>query len=153
MITYRKATVDDIETLANLRSYFLMEYEGFDSEELRVKVEEAVTSYLRKAMPLNEFASWVAVDGEKIVGTSGLSFSVMPPISTSLEGKAAYVMNMYTLPEYRRQGLAQKLFELIVNEAKERGYNRVTLNASDMGKPLYKKFGFIDVKGDMEYYF
>ena len=51
-------------------------------------------------------------------------------------------MNVYTRDEYRRQGVARKLVTMLINEAKERGVTEISLDATDMGKPLYITLGF-----------
>ena len=61
-------------------------------------------------------------------------------------------MNIFTFPEYRGQGIGTKLFEMIVEEAKIRGCKKITLNATDAGRPLYMKYGFTDVIGDMVFH-
>ena len=59
-------------------------------------------------------------------------------------------MNMYTKPEYRRKGIAYKTLDLLVAESKQRGIDAVSLEATDMGKPLYKKYGFVKMNDEME---
>ena len=53
-------------------------------------------------------------------------------------GKKAYIMNMYTDPSYRRQGIAYKTLDMLVNVSKERGVKQISLEATDMGRPLYE---------------
>ena len=65
-------------------------------------------------------------------------------------GKKAYIMNMYTKPEYRRKGIAYKTLDLLVAEAKQRGIYAISLEATDMGKPLYDKYGFVKMNDEME---
>ena len=67
-------------------------------------------------------------------------------------GKVTYISNMFTYPEYRKHGIATKLFALTVEEAKKQGCIKILLNATDMGRPLYEKFGFKDTANDMVYY-
>ena len=69
-----------------------------------------------------------------------------------LAEKVAYIMSMYTFPMYRNQGIGTELFKRIVDEAKQLGYKKITLNATDMGNPLYEKYGFKDVQGDMNFF-
>ena len=87
---------------------------------------------------------------DKIIGTSGLCFYKRPPSYKNISGEVAYIMNMYTEPQYRCQGIASTIFEKTVSEAKAMGYKKICLNATEMGKPLYMKFGFKDVDGEME---
>ena len=152
MITYRKATLSDAEKLAEIRSFFLKEMNNVTSEEDRVIVEQANLEYLRKALYDNTFISWIALDNEVIIATSGLSFSVVPPFFNILTGKVAYIMNMYTLPSYRNRGIGSELFKKIIDEAKQLGYKKITLNATNMGRPLYEKYGFKDVSDGMAFF-
>jgi GNAT superfamily N-acetyltransferase len=57
---------------------------------------------------------------------------------------------MYTLPEHRGRGIATVLFERLLDEARERGYKKISLHATDMGRPIYEKFGFSGVDNEME---
>lgn len=59
-------------------------------------------------------------------------------------------MNMYTKPEYRRKGIALKTLNLLVEDAKNRGITAISLEATDMGRPLYEKYGFVKMKDEME---
>ena len=149
MITYRKAILSDAAKLAEIRSIFLKEINNVTSEEERIIVEQANLEYFRTALGNNTFTSWIALDNEEIIATSGLSFSIVPPVFHVLDGKVAYIMNIFTFPLYRNRGIGTELFKRIVEEAKQFGYKKITLNASDMGKPLYEKYGFKDVHGGM----
>jgi len=68
------------------------------------------------------------------------------------DGKAAHIMNMYVAPGYRKQGIGTELFKLTVEEADIRNAKKLTLNATDMGRPLYEKYGFESVGGSMVFY-
>lgn len=59
-------------------------------------------------------------------------------------------MNMYTAPEYRRQGIAFHTLNLLVKDAKERGVSQIALETTDMGRPLYEKYGFKKMNDEME---
>ncbi|WP_439743805.1 GNAT family N-acetyltransferase [Bacillus pseudomycoides] len=64
--------------------------------------------------------------------------------------KAAYILNMYTLPEYRGNGLAEKLLEHCIEECEENGVKRIWLHPSKDGELLYKKMGFTYKENEME---
>ena len=121
-------------------------------EEERVVVEQANLEYFRKSLCENTFVSWIALDNNEIIATSGLSFSEVPPFPPIIDGKVAYIMNMFTFPSYRNQGIGAELLKRIVEEAKQLGYKKITLNASEMGRPLYKKYGFKDVDNAMDFF-
>ncbi len=59
--------------------------------------------------------------GEKIVGTSGISFVEKPPYYSNPSGGIGLLSSMYTDPAYRRMGIARTLLDKVVNEAKACG--------------------------------
>ncbi|MBQ5769249.1 MAG: GNAT family N-acetyltransferase, partial [Clostridiales bacterium] len=89
------------------------------------------------------FVSYIAVDGDKIVGTSGMSFVEKPPYFGCPSGKLGLLSSMYTDNNYRRQGIAKKLLSMVVDEARAYGCGVVQITASDMGVLLYSDFGFV----------
>ena len=46
------------------------------------------------------------------------------------------------LPEYRRQGVAHELVQMLIDETKEKGVTEISLDATDLGRPLYESLGF-----------
>ncbi len=55
-------------------------------------------------------------------------------------------MNMYTALEYRIQGIAIYTLDLLVNDVREQGVSQIALEATEMGRPLYEKYGFVLLK-------
>lgn len=76
-------------------------------------------------------------------------FQVMPTYHNP-SGKKAYIMNMYTVPEYRRRGIAIKTLDMLIKDTKNKGITSISLEATDMGRPLYEKYGFIKMNDEME---
>lgn len=59
-------------------------------------------------------------------------------------------MNMYTNPKYRRKGIAYKTLDMLIKEIKSKGISSISLEATDMGRPLYEKYGFVKMNSEME---
>ena len=97
------------------------------------------------------FVSWLAVDGDKIVGTSGMSFVEKPPYFKYPNGRIGLLSSMFTENDYRRQGIAKELLSRVMNEAKEYGCGCVQITASDMGILLYSDFEFVKNGNFMQY--
>lgn len=57
---------------------------------------------------------------------------------------------MYTRPEHRRKGIAYKTFDILVRASKDRGITVISLEATDMGRCLYEKYGFEKMSHEME---
>ncbi|MDR2532667.1 MAG: GNAT family N-acetyltransferase [Oscillospiraceae bacterium] len=145
MIEYRKANISDIQYLVQYRKQQLIdEGEVFDNE-----IDNELFDYFTSSISDNSLISWLAVDGEKIIATSGICFYQLPPTSRNPSGKNAYITNMYTLPEYRKQGIGTQLLQLVIDEAKAQNYKVIRLHASADGKSIYSKAGFCDTDGFM----
>ena len=89
-------------------------------------------------------------DNETFIGAGGVSFYQVMPTYHNPTGKKAYIMNMYTVSEYRRQGIAFHTLDLLVKDAREQGVSQIALEATDMGRPLYEKYGFVKMEDEME---
>ena len=86
---------------------------------------------------------YVAEENGNIIATGAVVFYFYPPSYTNKSGKIAYITNMFTSPEYRRQGIATKMLKLLEDEAKRRNIHVMRLGASKLGRPVYEKFGFL----------
>lgn len=82
------------------------------------------------------------VDGE-VVASATTALFVRPPYPGNLAGREGYLLNMYTLPAHRRQGLAGALLDQMADYAVAQQLGRVWLHASDEGRPLYERIGFV----------
>ncbi len=148
-VQYRKLTENDLDTFIGMRICQLRE-EGATEE---IDLKPALFDYYKRHMADGTFVSWLAVDGEKIVGTSGISFVEKPPYFSCPSGKIGLLSSMYTADEYRRQGIAKALLTRVVEEAREYGCGCVQITASDMGVLLYTDFGFVKNGNFMQYKF
>ena len=151
MIEYRKATLDDIELLINVRIDFLRDAGNITTNEEEKLMRKSNEEFLKEVLINGSYVQWLALESNKIVATSSVSFYKLPPHRLMPSGKTAYIANIYTYLEYRKQGIAYKLLSLSVEEAKNYGCDRVTLHATDMGKTIYEKFGFKSKNDEMVY--
>jgi GNAT superfamily N-acetyltransferase len=142
----RQATIDDIEQLVRLRLAMMAEIAGPDGggvdPDSGKALAEANRSYLEETMPTGEFVAYIVESGGAMVATSGLRVYRMAPHTGNLRGIGAYVLNMYTMPEWRGRGLASALLERLVEHAREAGAMSVSLRATAAGRPVYERYGF-----------
>ena len=149
MINYRKLTKEDLDTFIDMRIKQLRE-EGAKED---IDIVPALKDYYNRHLSDETFVSWLAVDGDKIVGTSGLSFVEKPPYVSCPTGRLGLLSSMFTDPSYRRMGIAKELLSRVVEEAKNYGCGSVQITASDMGVLLYTDFGFEKNGNFMQYKF
>lgn len=148
MPTIRLAEMSDLEQIVALRMAFMREMQP-ESIESEVEVTELTRWYVRDKLSSGEFMVWFAEEDGQVVGTSGLVFFHRPPTFRNTSEVNAYILNMYTLPEWRGRGIASMLLERIIEHVKTTRARRVTLHASDMGRPVYERFGFVDCSSEM----
>lgn len=146
-IIYKRLTEKELNTFIEMRIDQLRE-EGAKEE---IDLAPALKQYYMHHMADGTFVSWLAFDGNKIIGTSGMSFVEKPPYFGCPSGKIGLLSSMFTNPDYRRKGIAKELLSHVVNEAREYGCGTIQITASDMGVKLYTDFGFVHNENFMQY--
>lgn len=147
MITYQKLKAEQLDTFIQMRIRQLRE-EGATED---IDLVPALQDYYGRHMADGTFVSWLAMDGDKIVGTSGMSFVEKPPYFSCPSGRIGLLSSMFTDPGYRRMGIAKELLSRVVDEAGNYGCGCVQITASDMGVLLYTDFGFVKNGNFMQY--
>ena len=151
---YKKATIEDIDILTKTRLEVLGAANRLSEDVDMNEVEKQSRMYYKKALCDDTHTAYLVFDfiGNEncFVGAGGVSYFQVMPTYHNPSGNKAYIMNMYTKPEYRRKGIALKTLNLLVEAAKSRGITVISLEATDMGRPLYEKYGFVKMKDEME---
>ena len=146
-MTYQKLTEDKIDIFVQMRINQLRE-EGATED---IDLAPALKDYYARHMADGTFVSWIALDGDRIVGTSGMSFVEKPPYFGCPSGRIGLLSSMFTDPAYRRKGIARELLSRVIEEARADGCGTVQITASDMGVLLYTSFGFVKNSNFMQY--
>lgn len=147
---YKKATLNDLEILVQTRIEVLRAANKLPTDTDMTEVEKQSFAYYKKALADQSHIAYLVYDDDKIIGTGGVSFFEVMPTYHNPTGKKAYIMNMYTKPEYRRQGIAYQTLDMLVRDSKALGISAISLEATDMGRPLYEKYGFVKMENEME---
>ena len=149
-LLYRRAGSHDRELLTRLRLEVLRAANGLEEDVDLSRTELESRRYYETCFPEDSHAAWLVFDGEEVVGTGAVSFYQVMPTYHNPSGKKAYIMNMYTRPDYRRRGIARRVLELLTAEAEMRQIDAVMLEATAAGRPLYEAFGFTAMRDEME---
>lgn len=146
-LEYKRLTEKELDIFINMRINQLRE-EGAEED---IDLKPALKDYYIRHMADGTFVSWLAVDGEKIIGTSGMSFVEKPPYFGCPSGRMGLLSSMFTDPNYRRRGIARELLDRVVEEAREYGCGTIQITASDLGVKLYTAYGFVHNGNFMQY--
>lgn len=142
-IKIEKAAVNDLDALVAMRLDYLTEDYGSLTDGQMTKIRSSLPDYFRKHMN-HDLLVYVARQ-DSIVSCCFLLVTEKPANPSFISGRTGTVLNVYTKPEYRRQGIAGRLMRELLAEADKIGLDYVELKATDEGYRLYKSLGFEDV--------
>lgn len=147
---YKKAIIADIDELVKTRIIVLRAANKLSNDVDMSLVEKESYEYYKSALETGEHVAYLVYDNGAFVGAGGVSFYQVMPTYHNPTGKKAYIMNMYTASEYRRQGIAFHTLDLLVKDVRKQGVSQIALEATEMGRPLYEKYGFVKMEDEME---
>lgn len=137
----RKLGKDDMDLLIKIRMDYLFAEKGVFSDEevqdIRKKLEEYFTKYLNKG-----FIAMIAENENEVLATAFMSMVERPPLIAFSSYLVGTVYNVFTYPQYRGRGIATKVMNELLSEAKLLGVVAVDLMSTEKGKSLYKNLGF-----------
>jgi GNAT superfamily N-acetyltransferase len=145
--TIRKAELRDVEALVRMRFELMHVAAALGvptnlSDAEWEAVREATREYFSRALPAGEHCGVVAEAEGIVVGCGGIVFMERPPYQGNLQGREAYLMNMYTEPEWRGKGIGASIVSELLRLAREAGAKRVSLDAEQNARRLYASAGF-----------
>lgn len=140
MTEYRIAGKADRELLMDSRLEMLRVVNGlpetyvFDAE----LVEESKAYFAA-----GDQTTVLALEQGQLAGCATLCYMGVMPTFSHPTGKRAHLMNVYTREPYRRRGIAARMVEMLIQEARGRGVTEISLDATESGRPLYERLGFV----------
>jgi GNAT superfamily N-acetyltransferase len=147
-VNIRQATIKDVDELVRLRCEL---WRAVQEPEPKPDLIEATRRFFETRLGRDDFVALVADMGGEIAAVGTVHCFERLPYAGNLSGREFYLLNMYTRPNYRRQGYAAELVRRFQDLARERGARRIWLHASDAGRSVYERAGFTSKEGEMEY--
>jgi GNAT superfamily N-acetyltransferase len=142
LIKIHRIGKNEIPVLVEYRLAYLAELQGEHDESGKNLLKKELEFYFRKSLEEGRFVAFYAETEGKILSFGGMIIKEIPGDfnkSSYLEGD---ILNMYTVPEARRQGISAMILERLLAEAKLMGISKVALHTSKDGEIMYRKFGF-----------
>lgn len=138
--TIRLATLNDVDTIAHQRSAMFTDM-GLDVVKIQ-SWEQPFRQWVRARLEFGEYIGFLAVSGGDVIAGAGLWVHDWLPSPQTVSPNRGYILNVYTEPPFRRQGIARRLVELAIDHCRAQGIPTVVLHASEQGRPLYDAMGF-----------
>ena len=136
---YRIATAKDIDLLMRSRLEMLKVVNDLPQD---YQYDDVIVNESRDYFLNGDHITVLVIDNGEVIGCASMSFMRIMPTFSHPTGKRAHLMNVYTRSEYRRQGIARKMVEILIDETWKRGATEISLDATKMGRPLYESLGF-----------
>lgn len=147
-LTVRRTVASDIPALIKLRWDVCVEQGVADPSDAanHRAYEQALRAFLERHIAEDACQFWVAEGGGEIITTSTLWLAPVLPWPGGLNQWYGYVTNVYTVPGYRRQGLARRLMEKLREVAANHGATELLLETTPEAAPLYEQLGFRQIE-------
>lgn len=135
----RNATIDDLKAIAEVESRCFP------------KAEAASENDFKKRLSVYPDHFWVLEDNKKIIAFVNGMVTNEPILRDEMyenaslhdeNGQWQMIFGVNTIPEYRRQGCAEKVLKKVISDAKEQGRKGLVLTCKDKLLHYYSKFGF-----------
>jgi GNAT superfamily N-acetyltransferase len=146
-VEFRLATAADVDSLVERRASFLAELTGCDPGD--PVLLDAMSLYFSEKLATQEFTAYVAAVNGCIIATSGMIVRQNPPSAKNLEGREAFVLNVFTVPGWRGRGIATALLERTIAAARQARCGRIVLHAAERAVAIYARAGFVPVASEM----
>lgn len=141
-VTLRAATAEDAETLVAHRRAMFFDI-GYQDRAALDGMAQRFREWVRPRLESGEYRAWLAVTPDGAVA-AGAAIWLMdwPPMPFAFGSPRGNILNVYTRPESRRQGLARRLMQAILEWSRANHVEIVILHTSDEGRALYESLGF-----------
>lgn len=145
----KRLNIEDVESFLHLRLKLFYELQEIERDDDVEKLKNSTMEYYLKNID-KTLITYGVIEKDKIVSIGSLCLFERIPYIENLSGKEGYILNIYTLPEYRKEGYGKEIIKKLIEYSKDIGIKRLWLNTSNEGKKLYSKLGFKNKENEME---
>ena len=139
----RKAESRDIDRLVALRCEML---ESISGNRTTRDGQEIIKRFFTERWDFKNPVYFVYEDGVGIRGMAAVSFFPSLPSIQNPTGKCALIFDVSVTAAARCHGIGRRLLKVVIRHCAEKGIGFIHLNASEMGKGIYRSLGFEEHK-------
>ena len=145
----KRLGIEDVEFFLDLRLKLFYELQEIDKNDNIENLKNSTKEYYLKNID-KSLITYGIFEENKIVSIGSLCLFERIPYMENISGREGYILNIYTLLEYRKKGYGKQITEKLIEHSKEIGIKKLWLNASEEGKKIYLKLGFKEKNNEME---
>ncbi len=146
-IMIHEAKIADVPLLIQARLDFLRTLGHAVPEEEEPAARKQIEEFLHAELGKQIFA-WLAMADKQIASVGFLQVFTIMSHPNARSGRYGRIVNVLTLPEFQRQGLARAVMQRLIAHARELKLDYIGLDASPDGRHLYDSLGFIEQHAD-----
>ena len=137
----RQATLDDLATLVRQRRR-MFEHMGATDAALLDEADRLYRRWARARLKSGKLVGFLVEERGEAVAGGCVWLQPVQPRPHALVTEQPYILSMFTEPAHRGKGHASRIVRAAVQWARERGYPRISLHASEEGRSVYERLGF-----------
>jgi ribosomal protein S18 acetylase RimI-like enzyme len=143
-VAYRAATIADLDAIVRLRIEFERITRDSGSLDEAARYEELVGLF-GPDLESGSLRAYLAEAEAADSAVAGLPLGAIAQAALRLLGDGegeGEILNVYTIPAYRRRGIGSTLVDLAIAEARSLRLRRLTLQCTDDSRRIYESRGF-----------
>ncbi len=132
----------DLDAIVHHRRAMFLDM-GFDDASTLDAMSAKFRPWLHRKMESGDYLAWFAVAPDASIAAGlGLWLMDWPPHIIGASQRRGNILNVYTEPAHRREGMARALMQIALEWCAANQIDVVILHASEEGRALYESFGF-----------
>ena len=138
-MTIREINLGDVGIITRMRIQMLDEV---TEDPLPEGLDSSVHHFILKHMMDKTCFGVVAEQGGEVIADAVIYLFETMPDEFNLRGLTAILYNVYTLPQFRGQGIMSRMLPEVIRLAREAGAQELTMSVEKKAIPLYERMGF-----------
>lgn len=143
----KKAEIKDLTMVVKLKMDMFTEVGSIAL--LQDNVEEKIYKKYEELYREEKGCHYLVYENDSIVACGGAVIKEDVPFCFFKTPMYGYIIDVYCIPEKRRNGYASRIIEELIIWLKSKDIQTIKLKPSAVGKHMYEKFGFCN-SGEME---
>ena len=143
----KKADIKDLDTVVRLKMAMFKEVGSIAL--LQDNAEEQIYETYKELYQEEKGCHYLVYENDSVIACGGAVIKEDVPFCFFKTPMYGYIIDVYCIPEKRRNGYSTKIMEELLKWLQSKGIHTIKLKPSEVGKHLYEKFGFCD-SGEME---
>lgn len=143
----KKAEIKDLNIVVKLKMDMFKEVGSIAL--LQDNAEEQIYEKYKELYQEEKGCHYLVYENDSVIACGGAVIKEDVPFCFFKTPMYGYIIDVYCVPEKRRNGYSSKIMEELLKWLQSKGVHTIKLKPSVAGKHLYEKFGFCD-SGEME---